>query len=429
MKIIRVSYASTLLFICVCLLSKVAQSQLVNNGGAITITSGAVIFTTGSFINTSTGTVDNDGEIVTGTDLINDTNAILSGNGVYRVQVNFTNNGTYNQDSSTLNFYGTGNSNIKNVSGNIYMLLLNKDSGYIVNLLDNERVVKSVNFLMDNNWVKLNNRTLTLAPACKIENFGNKRFFITNGSGKLKKMNVKNTPFIFPVGFDKQTYNRVTITEKGTADAYTVRCRGNALLNGNAGAAISNGGIKAGWVINENTAGGANAVIEVEWKNPADELPGFDYTKCRLVRYGNNGWDYVLNQAGTATGTTYRAISRSGLSNFGEFTVLSKANPTFTEMHFAEVNSISSDVAGKTELRVYPTMVQNNFNIQVPDGYKQTKKMNITILDAGGIIVWKKPNADFTSQRVTLPDLTSGIYMVLINYDNKRFVEKIMISR
>lgn len=429
MKIIKVSYTSALLFICVCLLSKVAQCQLVNNGGAITITSGAVVFTTGSFTNTSTGTVDNAGEIVTGADLINDTNAILSGNGIYRVKVNFTNTGTYNQNSSILNFYGAGNSGIKNKSGNIYILQVNKDSGYMVNLLDNEKVLKTVTFLKDNNWIKLNNRTLTLAPACQIENFSNKRFFITNGTGNLKKMNVKNTPFIFPVGFSKQTYNRVTITENGTADAYSVRCRENALLNGSTGAAISNGGIKAGWVINEITPGGANAVIKVEWKNPADELPGFDYTKCRLVRYGNNGWDYVLNQAGTATGTTYRAIERSGLSNFGEFTVLSKANPTFTDTHFAEVNSITGDVAGKTELRVYPTMVQNNFNIEVPGGYKQTKKMNITVIDAGGTIVWRKTNADFTSQRVALPNLTSGMYMVLINYDNKKFVERIMISR
>ena len=429
MKITKASYTWVLLFICVCFLSKVAQSQLVNDGGAITITNGAVVFTTGSFTNTSTGTVDNDGEIVTGTDLINDTNAIFSGNGIYRVKVNFTNNGTYNEDSSTLNFYGTTNSNIKNVSGNIYMLLLNKDSSYIVNLLDNESVIKSVNFLIDNNWVKLNNRTLTLAPDCVIENFNDKRFFITNGTGKLKKINVNNTPFTFPVGFSKDTYNRITITENGTADAYTVRCRENALLSGNAGSPISNGGIKAGWIINENTAGGANALIEAEWKNPEDQLPGFDYTKCRLVRYGNNGWDYMLNQAGTATGTTYRAIGRSGLSNFGEFTVLSKNNPTFTDMHFAKVNSIGSDVSVKTELRVYPTMVQNNFNIEVPGGYKQTKKMNITVLDAGGTIVWRKPNADFTSQRVTLPYLTSGIYMVLINYDNKKFVEKIMISR
>jgi len=108
--------------------------------------------------------------------------------------------------------------------------------------------------------------------------------------------------------------------------------------------------------------------------------------------------------------------------------VLSKANPTFTDMHFAEVSSMST-AKNNTALRVYPTMVQNNFNIEVPGSYKLVKKMNITVVDAGGSIVWRKQNAHFTSQRVTLPNLTSGMYMVIINYDDKKFVEKIMISR
>jgi hypothetical protein len=284
-----------------------------------------------------------------------------------------------------------------------------------------------VSFLNNYNWVRLNNRILTLGSSCQIQNFGNKKFFITNGTGRLKKQHVDNVPFIFPVGFSKSTYNRVTITENGTADTYSVRCRESALLNGTTGSPISADGIKAGWVITENTSGGASAVIEGEWRNPNDELPGFDYTKCRLVRYTNNGWDYSALQAGTASGTTYRHISRSGLSNFGEFTVLSNNNPTISSQ-FAEVNSLNNTAINNNGLRVYPKLVQNTFNIEVPGGYRQPKKMNITIIDAAGAIVWIKQNADFMSQQISLPGLTSGIYTVLINYENKKFAEKIILS-
>ncbi len=419
----RIALLPILLF-----LSQQVHSQMVNNGAEITIQTGAVVYTAASFTNTSAGIVSNNGEIITGADLINNAGASLSGNGAYSVQTNFTNNGTYTYNNSVLNFFGTGNSNLKNTGGTIYKLQVNKDSGYFINLLDNERVLKAVAFLKDNNWIRLNSKTFTMGQNCVIQNFNNKRFFITNGTGVLKKMNVKNTPFIFPVGFNKSTYNQITITENGTPDAYSVRCRDSALLNGSSGLSVSSGGIKAAWVINEAVAGGANAVIEAQWKKPADELPNFDYTKCMPVRYVSNHWDYQANKAGTATGTTYRSISRSGLTAFGDFTVLSTASPSFTSSHFEAPEALSTAANNNRQIRIYPTIVQNNFNIEVPAD-KSIQKMNVQVIDATGKIAWQKQNADFISQRVLLPSLTSGTYIVLIGYGEIKFTQKIIISR
>lgn len=408
--------------------SRHVYSQVINNGAEITIQSGAVVYTAASFTNASAGTVVNNGEIITGADLINNAGAALSGNGVYSVQVNFTNDGTYTYNNSVLNFFGTGNSNLKNNGGVIYKLQVNKDSGFLVNLLDNEKVTNAVVFLNNSNWIKLNSKTFTIAQNCAIQNFNNKRFFITNGTGVLKKMNVKNTPFVFPVGFNKSTYNQITITENGTPDDYSVRCKDSALLNGNSGLSISSGGIKAAWIINEAVAGGANAVIEAQWKKPADELPNFDYTKCILVRYAGNHWDYQANKAGTATGTTYRSISRSGLTAFGDFTVLSTASPSFTNAHFEAPEALSIAGANNRQIKIYPTIVQNNFNIEVPSD-KLIQKMNIQLIDATGKVVWQKQNADFLSQRISLPSLTSGTYIVLVDYGEARFTQKIIISQ
>jgi hypothetical protein len=80
-------------------------------------------------------------------------------------------------------------------------------------------------------------------------------------------------------------------------------------------------------------------------------------------------------------------------------------------------------------MKVYPTIVQHNINIDVPANGKGFQKMNISIIDGTGRMVWQKQNADYTSQRIFLPNLPSGMYNVLIEFGNNRFVQKIIISK
>ncbi|WP_207632941.1 T9SS type A sorting domain-containing protein [Foetidibacter luteolus] len=407
-------------------LSKFCYPQIVNKGAAITIQNGGLIFTSASFSNTIGSTVTNDGEIITNADLINDSAATLSGNGRYSVQLNFNNKGLYNYGTSVLRFFGAANSNLSDAGKVIYKLLVDKSSTYLVNLLNSEKVLDSVIFFNDNTWVKLNNTTFTLAENSKIHNTNGTRFFITNGTGSLKKLGVKNSSFVFPVGFDELTYNRVRITENGVQDAYSVRCRDVALLNGSTGAPISTGGIKAGWVINEATAGGANATIELLWRN-TDELPGFDYTRCMVSRYGAS-WSYQLAQSDTAVGSPYRYIARSGFTGFGEFTVLSGSNPSIAGLQYIERNVVSKYEPAAKEITIYPTIVQNNFNVQVPGNIKGAQKMNLQVTDANGRIVWQKQNADFSSQKFSLPNLITGYYFVIVTYNGKKVTQKIMVS-
>jgi hypothetical protein len=427
MRLIKIAGRICFVIAGIFLLQNHAQSQLVNTGSAITVTSGAIIFTDGSFTNTANATFENDGSIVTNGDIINDAGSSLSGDGMYSMQGNFTNTGTYNQGFSVLEFFGANNSILKNASGNIYTLQVNKNTNKFISINDKEKVLHSVIFLNDKNWIHLNNRVLTLGGNCDVINYSNKRYFITNAKGSLKKLNVKNKPFTFPVGFDKNTYNPLTITEAGTPDDYSVRCMQNALLNGADGDTISNGGINAGWFVSEAIAGGANAIVQAEWKT-TDELPGFDYTNCMVVRYAGSSWNFNANQAGTAIGTTYRDISRSGFSSFGYFTVLSK-NPTFTNKIFSSKSesAISNEMAAS--FKVYPTIVQNSLNIDVPHNDKNIRYMNISIIDETGKTVWQKQNADFQSQKLLLPNITPGMYAVLINYNDSKFVQKIIIGR
>lgn len=428
MKIIKILKIA-LLLICIFFLSpKYAQSQLINNGGLITVTNTAVLFVDSSFTNTANATVTNNGSIIANNSIINDAGSSLSGDGTYRIQADFTNTGTYNQGSSTLYFFGSANSSLKNASGNIYTLEISKDENKYVTLSDAENILNSVIFTSDKNWIKLGNRVLTLSTGCTVTGYSNKRYFITNGNGSLKKQNISNSAFTFPVGFDKSTYNPLSVTENGTADDYSVRCLQHALLNGADGNAISTDGIDASWVVEEQKTGGSNAIIQAEWKKD-DELFGFDYTHCMVVRYKGSDWDFKNNLAGTATGDPYRTIARSGFSSLGYFTVLSNKNPTFVSAVYSmENNSVKAAVNRITNFKVYPTIVQNNLNIDVPFN-NNVQKMNIHIIDGSGKIVWQKQNADYQSQKILLPNLSAGYYSVLIDYNKTKFVQKIIISR
>jgi len=402
------------------LFSHYCNAQFVNNGSIITVTSGELLYSDASFINTANGTFVNNGIVITNSSLNNNAGSFLSGNGIYKMQTNFTNNGNFNAGNSTLEFIGSGNSSLKNKSGNIYYLFVNKNENTYINMLDDEQVLKSVVFMKDKNWIYLNTHTLTLGANCTVPDYSNKRFFVTNDSGALIKKDIGTTAFTFPVGFNSSTFNPVYIIENGTPGDYSVRCLQNALLNGATGDAISANGIKSSWFINKTVLAGSNATINARWKN-TDELPGFDYTHCMVVRYNGNKWDFNSNLTGIADGNKFHNISRNNNSSFGYFTVVS-STPSFNIINGDEL------FANTLKLKVYPTIVQNNLNIDVPSD-KSIKTMNINILDATGKIIWQKQNADFQPQHITLPMLAAGMYTVYIEYADKKFIQKILVNQ
>jgi hypothetical protein len=147
-----------------------------------------------------------------------------------------------------------------------------------------------------------------------------------------------------------------------------------------------------------------------------------------LVRYTGVKWDFNGNLEDTDDGDIYKTISRAGLSSFGYFTVLSTPNPSFVNTTSSpEDNAFAGIGKDNLQMKVYPTIVQNNINIVVPLGGKSFQKMNISIIDGSGRMVWQKQNADHASQRIFVPGLPSGMYDVLIEFGNNRFVQKIII--
>jgi len=209
-----------------------------------------------------------------------------------------------------------------------------------------------------------------------------------------------------------------------------VRCLQHAYLNGGSGNAITHGGIDVSWLVKEGVAGGVNATIETQWY-PAngDQLTGFDSSKCMVVRYTGTAWDYNAAAAGLASGTTVRTRKRTGVTAVGYFTVLSTANPTLQEM-IAAVNSenISAGNISDARISVYPTIVKNSIIISVIKTDHDIETMNMTIADAAGKPVLQKQKMSFQSQQARLPNLTPGMYFILIEYGPNTYKQKIIVN-
>ena len=153
-----------------------------------------------------------------------------------------------------------------------------------------------------------------------ILNFDTSHFVITNGTGKLK-LNNSNPLNIFPVGTNLYSTNFVKINNSGTADNFSVRLLPYVLKNGTSGDTVLLGNVDCTWLIEEQTAGGSNATIEMFW-NLADELPGFDRSISRTAHYVSF---WQLGNVGPAATDSIGRYSKSqtGYTSFSPFTVTS----------------------------------------------------------------------------------------------------------
>jgi hypothetical protein len=90
--------------------------------------------------------------------------------------------------------------------------------------------------------------------------------------------------------------------------------------------------------------------------------------------------------------------------------------------NFIQHNTTSAQVL------VYPTIVQSSVNISVMKKDEKVQTMNVTVVDRVGKIVMQKDKIDFQSQQISLPHLSSGMYMMLIEFAGHYYSQKIIVS-
>lgn len=296
----------------------VSNAQLNNTGAHIILVGNAVVNGELEIKNTNSGTIINEGTISTSHNLENQSGCTISGNGTYTVTGDWINNGTFNSENSTLTLTGSGNSELTCGGDTVCKLIMNKNSGGTLTLMDNLNINNDLNFLADNNQILLDNYDLTLASSATISSFDNNEFIVTNGNGQLIKNDLNN--FIFPVGYDVSTYNPITLNENGTADNIGVRCLEHVQENGSGGAPFTSKVVDVSWELTESVAGGSDLSLTAQW-NATDELIGFDRNYCGMGWYSSNSWDLMVGSIGIASGFAPYSFTRSGIDTMGYFAI------------------------------------------------------------------------------------------------------------
>jgi len=177
------------------LISSTCQGQLVNNGGTILIESNATLRVEAN--------------------LINHTGSTIVNHGTLEVQNNLTNAGIFTSgDTSKITFVGSVQSDVTSGDATLRYIEMRKNDENIT-LLDEMKVSDTINFIHNNNRIKVGNNNLKMLASASIINAGISKYVETNGTGYLiKELNTNGTQ-TYEIG-DAAHYSPVSCTINGS---------------------------------------------------------------------------------------------------------------------------------------------------------------------------------------------------------------------
>jgi hypothetical protein len=274
------------LLVFLTLITVAAQAQFINLGATVTIQSGATLRVETNIENNGTGTITN--------------------NGTIEVSGNFTNAGTatLTPGAGLVKFIGSANTTLDTGGDALFNVEMAKTSNATVALSAPATVAGNLSFTGAGSKIVLGANDLTLASSTVVSattDHSTNGYVVTGSTGRLVRTNLGPTPFTYPVGFDVNTYNPITIAENGTIDNIGVRVLERAYENGVSGTHIASEVVDASWVISEANAGNSNLTITPQWLL-ADEMPSFTRTDCGVSKYVGPAYDLLLAGMGAATG-------------------------------------------------------------------------------------------------------------------------------
>ncbi|SEJ49712.1 Por secretion system C-terminal sorting domain-containing protein [Dyadobacter sp. SG02] len=247
----------------------------------------------------------------------------LDANSTLDVKGDFTNNGSFNAgaDGAYTLFSGTGT---QTIPGGTYSIL--GISGGNKTLTADATLSHYFVFLSNTKMI-LGNNTFTVASPSPFNDFNSERYFITNGTGGLKKKNLGASGFTFPIG-SATSYMPVVLSNTGAPDHFTARVGEGVytsyLNNVPQGSPVALKAVNSTWYISEDVPGGSNVGMSLYW-NPTDELPSFDRSDCYVSHYQNGSWKPTTG--GVASGGNPFFASRSGITSFSPFAVTNPDSP------------------------------------------------------------------------------------------------------
>ena len=265
------------------------SAQLVNQGGTITIQSGATLVVESDITNT-TGSIVNNGIIEVKGDITSEAAALFT-----------------SAVDSKLKFSGTTPSTINFMASTILSDVEMAKTAEDLTLASDLDIDGDLTFIEDDNQIILGANNLVLSATSAADNVAvTNSFIVTDGAGVVTKEGL-STAFKFPVGAAIDSQNDITLTEGGTVDDISVRVLIDAYdAPVTQTEVMVDDVVSATWEITEAVIGGSDLIAAPSWA-AADETTTFDNTDAAVFQF--NGTDY------TALATTGAATTVDGISS------------------------------------------------------------------------------------------------------------------
>ena len=184
--------------------------------------------------------------------------------------------------------------------------------------------------ILTNQLVVLGNNTLTIGATGSVSANAS-RYFVTNGTGGLKKMGITSTSFVYPVGSFTSYTPFLVNNSGGVSDNFTGRVIDNVYDNYvndvPQGAALTTKVVNKTWFVTEDVQGGSNVQMIVQW-NQSDESAGFVRTSIIFSHFYSGIWHPIrLQGASPSTGAGPYTATRTGITTFSPFGIATIGTP------------------------------------------------------------------------------------------------------
>jgi hypothetical protein len=266
--------------------------------------------------------------------------------GVINVSGDWTNDGTFNRGLGTVNFLGSGNHFIKGSSTTTFNdLVVNKpmdgSNKSVLKLnvqahIAGELTLTSGLFDISTFDINMDGRAI---------NGGSTASYVrTSSTGRLQR-DVASISKLFPVG--RSSYNPATLTNAGTADKYSIRLI-DRLTNIGTNAETDNQSdsavVKRTWMIDENTTGGSDVTLRLDWNGDVEHQTRFDPSVPYIAHYNNSlskwenkGWSSRTYSTGQGF------VQTTGITDFSPFGISSPEGGVTLPVEFIYFNSSCED--------------------------------------------------------------------------------------
>ncbi len=229
--------------------------------------------------------------------------------------------GGFNAREGRVIFAGTTDQSITcPANEEFYNLDINKPIGQVELLNADIRVSNNLNLVSGK--IDIGDYDLTLSPAASITGGTTGSYVIAGENGSLVQ-NIAGTK-TFPVGVSS-SFLPVTITNSGTSDNFSVNLFPDVTLTGIAGGAQIDEYdqcVKYTWRVIEESPGGSNLSVTLQWNGVSDEGTAFVRTDCSVGYHDGSAWSGDVPSAAAGTGPYTK--TRSGLTGGGSFAVGNK---------------------------------------------------------------------------------------------------------